>query len=87
MGSVTPLNSKQYTGANTTTTSDDRNASDHLPVPIIDNDSFSLLRETCSELREFYELERCPGRASWLSEILEDIETLITRLKPSQAQE
>lgn len=58
----------------------------YLPTPSIDVDSFSQLREVCAELREFYELERCSGRASWLSEILEDVEAIIVRLKPSQTQ-
>lgn len=84
---MSPLNGNLYADANTTTTSDDLDDCNPPLAPVIDDDSFSLLRETCSELREFYELERCPGRASWLSEILEDIEALITRLKPSQAQE
>ncbi|PVZ44018.1 MULTISPECIES: hypothetical protein [unclassified Pseudomonas] len=58
----------------------------YLPTPSIDVDSFSQLREVCAELREYYELERCSGRASWLSEILEDVEAIIVRLKPSQTQ-
>ncbi len=84
---MSPLNGNLYADANTTIASDDLDDDNPSLAPAIDDDSFSLLRETCSELREFYELERCPGRASWLSEILEDIEALITRLKPSQAQE
>ncbi|WP_140400483.1 hypothetical protein [Pseudomonas putida] len=58
----------------------------YLATPSIDVDSFSQLREVCAELREFYALERCSGRASWLSEILEDVEAIIVRLKPSQTQ-
>jgi len=79
---ITPFD---YAVANTTTTSD-AGANDFCAptTPAVDDDSFSQLVEACSELREFYELERCLGRASWLSEIIEDFEALIARLEPSQ---
>ena len=85
MGSVKPLNGKPYACASTTTTlgvCDDDLCTPTAPA--IDDDSLSLLIEACSELRDFYDLEQCPGRAGWLSEIAEDFEALIARLDPSQ---
>ena len=87
MGSVKPLNGKPYPCASTTTTP---GAYDDFCVPSapgIDDDSLSLLIEACSELRDFYDLEQCPGRAGWLSEIIENFEALIARLEPSHASE
>jgi hypothetical protein len=85
MGSVMPLNGKPYACASATTT---QGACDDFcapSVPAIDGDSLALLIDACSELRDFYELEQCPGRAGWLSEIIENFEALIARFDPSQA--
>ena len=88
MGSVRPLNGKPYTAANTSRTSEALDDESCDPTaPAIDDDSLSLLIEACSELRDFYDLERCPGRAGWLSEIIENFEALIARLEPSHASE
>lgn len=86
MGSVRPLNGKPYTCVSTTTPGayDDFSAP---TAPAIDDDSLTLLIDACSELRDFYDLEQCPGRAGWLSEIIENLEALITGLEPSQASE
>jgi hypothetical protein len=53
-------------------------------TPAIDDDSLALLLEAYSELREFHGLERCHGRASWLSEIIEDFEAITARFELSQ---
>lgn len=56
--------------ASTTTT---QGAYDDFCAPTaIDDDSLALLIEACSELSDFYDLEQCPGRAGWLSEIIEE---------------
>lgn len=86
MGSVKPLNGKPYACASTTTTP---GAYDDFCVPsapAIDGDRLALLIDACSELRDFYDLEQYPGRAGWLSEIVENFE-VIARLNPSQASE
>ena len=87
MGSVKPLNGKPYPCASTTTTP---GAYDDFCVPsapAIEGDRLALLIDACSELRDFYNLEQDPGRAGWLSEIVENFEALIARLDPSQASE
>lgn len=85
MGSVSPLNGKPYVCASATNTLGDCDDDLCTPTaPAIDDDSLSLLIEVRSELRDFYELEQCPGRAGWLSEIVEDFEALIARLDSSQ---
>lgn len=85
MGSVKPLNGKPYACVSTTTPV----ANDFCAptAPAIDDDSLTLLIEAYSELRDFYDLEQCPGRAGWLSEIVENFEALIAQLNPSQASE
>ena len=85
MGSVRPLNGKPYACASTTITQGDSDDFSAPTAPAIDDDSFALLIELCSELSDFHELERCPGRAGWLSEILEEFKALIARVDPSQA--
>ena len=88
MGSVRPLNGKPYTAANTSRTPEALDDDFCDPTaPAIDDDSLALLVEACYELRDFYDLEQCPGRAGWLSEIVENFEALIARLDPSQASE
>lgn len=87
MGSVRPLNGKPYTCVSTTTTLGDYDDFSAPTAPAIDDDSLALLIDACSELRDFYDLEKCPGRAGWLSEIVENFEALIARLDPSQASE
>lgn len=85
MGSVKPLNGKPYAFACATTTlgaCDDLYAS---AAPAIDDESLGLLIEACSELSDFYDLEQCPGRAGWLSEIIGELKALIVRLDPSEA--
>lgn len=52
----------------------------------IDETSYDALAEILSELREYYELEGDPGRASWLSEIIADFGRTVARLEPSQVQ-
>jgi hypothetical protein len=85
MGSVKPLNGKPYACVSTTMPA----ANDFCAptAPAIDDDSLTLLIEAYSELRDFYDLEQCPGRAGWLSEIVENFEALIAQLNPSQASE
>ena len=85
MGSVKPLNGKPYPCASTTTTPGAYDDFCAPTAPGIDDDSLSLLIEACSELRDFYDLEQCPGRAGWLSEIVENFEALIARIDPSLA--
>ncbi|MBN3968229.1 hypothetical protein IMW75_23505 [Pseudomonas gregormendelii] len=88
MGSVRPLNGKPYTAANTSRTPEALGDDFCDPTaPAIDDDSLALLIEACSELRDFYELEQCSGRAGWLSEIIEEFKALIARVDPSQASE
>ena len=87
MGSVKPLNGKPYACASTTTTPGAYDDFCAPTAPGIDDDSLSLLIEACSELRDFYDLEQRPGRAGWLSEIIENFEALIARLEPSHASE
>ena len=87
MGSVKPLNGKPYACASTTTTPGAYDDFLAPSAPAIDGDSLALLIDACSELRDFYDLEQCPGRAGWLSEIIENFEALIARLEPSHASE
>lgn len=87
MGSVRPLNGKPYACASTTITQVDSDDFCAPTAPAIDDDSFAQLIELCSELSDFHELERRPGRAGWLSEILEEFKALIARVDPSQASE
>ena len=87
MGSVKPLNGKPYVCASTTTTLGDSDDFCAPTAPAIDDDSFTLLIELCSELRDFHGLEKCHGRAGWLSEIIGEFEALIARVDPSQASE
>ncbi|MNF47094.1 hypothetical protein D3C76_344960 [compost metagenome] len=87
MGSVKPLNGKPYACASTTITPRAYDDFCAPTAPAIDDDSLALLIEGSSELRDFYDLEQCPGRAGWLSEIIENFEALIARLDPSQASE
>ncbi len=58
-------------------------ASSASSVRYVDESSFFALSETLSELREFYALERDPGRASWLSEIIEEFGETVSRLEPA----
>jgi hypothetical protein len=87
MGSVRPVNGRPYTCASTTATPGAYDNFCAPTEPAIDDDSLALLIEACSELRDFYDLEQCQGRAGWLSEIVENFEALIARLDPSQASE
>jgi hypothetical protein len=87
MGSVKPLNGKPYACASATTTPEAYDDFCAPTAPAIDDDSLALLIDACSELRDFYDLEQCPGRAGWLSEIIEEFKALITRVDPSQASE
>ena len=87
MGSVRPLNGKPYACVSSTTTPELHDDFCAPTAPAIDDDSLSLLIDACSELRDFYDLEQCPGRAGWLSEIIENLEALIARIDPSQASE
>lgn len=87
MGSVRPLNGKPFTCVSTITTPGAYDDFCAPSEPAIDDDSLALLIEACSELRDFYDLEPCPGRAGWLSQIVENFEELIARLDPSQASE
>lgn len=87
MGSVKPLNGKPYVYASTTTTPGAYDDFCAPTTPAIDDDSLALLIEACSELSDFYDLEQCPGRAGWLSEIIEEFKALIARVDPSQASE
>jgi hypothetical protein len=88
MGSVRPLYGKPYTAANTSNTPESLDDDFCAPTaPAIDDDSLALLIEACSELNDFYDLEQCPGRAGWLSEIIEEFKALIARVDPSQASE
>lgn len=52
-------------------------------TPHVDESSFTALSEALSDLREYYALERDPGRASWLSEIIDDIGATVARLEPN----
>ena len=90
MGSVRPLNGKPYACVSTTNTPGAFDDCCAPTAPAIDDDdddddSLSLLVDACSELRDFYDLEQCPGRAGWLSEIVENLEAKIARIDPSQA--
>ena len=85
MGSVRPLNGKPYACVSTTNTPGAFDDCCAPTAPVIDDDSLSLLVDACSELRNFYDLEQCPGRAGWLSEIVENFEALIARIDPSLA--
>lgn len=87
MGSVKPLNAKPYACASTTTTQGDYDDFCAPTAPAIDDDSFALLMDAYSELHDFHDLEKCPGRAGWLSEIIEEFKALIDRVDPSQASE
>jgi hypothetical protein len=87
MGSVKPLNGKSYACASSTTTPGAYDDFCAPSAPAIDGDSLAMLIDACSELRDFYYLEQCPGRAGWLSEIIENFEALIARLDPTQADE
>ncbi|MBM6442959.1 hypothetical protein JQF37_04900 [Pseudomonas sp. MIL9] len=87
MGSVRPLNGKPYACVSNTNTPGAYDDFYAPTEPAIDDDSLALLIDACSELRDFYDLEQCPGRAGWLSEIVEYFEALIARLDPSQASE
>lgn len=87
MGSVKPLNGKPYACASATTTPGAYDDFCPPTAPAIDDDSLSLLIEACSELRDFYDLEQCPGRAGWLTEIIENFEALNARLVASQTSE
>ena len=87
MGSVKPLNDKPYACASTTTTQGAYDDFCTASAPAIDGDSLALLIDAYSELRDFYDLEQCPGRAGWLSEIIENFEALNARFDPSQADE
>lgn len=87
MGSVRPLNGKPYVCASTTPTPGACDDFCAPTVPAIDDDSLALLIEACSELRDFHDLEKCPGRAGWLSEIIEEFKALIARVDPSHASE
>lgn len=88
MGSVRPLNGKPYRAANTNRTPEALDDDFCAPTAsAFDDDSLALLMEANSELRDFYDLEQCPGRAGWLSEIVENFEALIARLENSQASE
>ena len=85
MGSVRPSNGKPYACVSTTNTPGAFDDCCAPTAPAIDDDSLSQLVDACSELRDFYDLEQCPGRAGWLSEIVENFEALIARIDPSQA--
>ena len=87
MGSVRPLNGKPYACASTTTTPGAYDDFCAPTAPAIDDDSFALLIEAYSELSDFHDLEKCPGRAGWLSEIIEEFKALIARGDPSHASE
>jgi len=87
MGSVKPLNGEPYAYASTTATPGAYDDFCAPTAPAIDDDSLALLIDACSELRDFYDLEQCPGRAGWLSEIVENFEALIARIDPSKASE
>ena len=87
MGSVKPLNGEPYAYASTTATPGAYDDFCAPTAPAIDDDSFALLIELCSELCDFHDLEKRPGRAGWLSEILEEFKALIARVDPSQASE
>ncbi|WP_143493512.1 MULTISPECIES: hypothetical protein [unclassified Pseudomonas] len=52
-------------------------------VPHVDESSFNALSEALSDLRDYCALESDPGRASWLSEIIEDIGATVARLEPN----
>jgi hypothetical protein len=88
MGSVRPLNGKPYAVVNSSNAPSALDDDFCAPTaPAIDDESLSMLIDACSELHDFYELEKCPGRAGWLSEITADFEALIARLEPSQKNE
>ena len=71
-----------------TSTSTTQGACDDFCAPTaIDDDSLAVLIEACSELSDSYDLEQCPGRAGWLSEIIEEFKALIAGVDPSQASE
>lgn len=58
----------------------------HSPAataPHLDESSFAALSEALSDLRDYYALESDPGRASWLSEIINDIGATVARLEPN----
>lgn len=49
----------------------------------LDEASYNALVAGLLELKEFSDLEKCPGRSSWLSEIIEGFGVVIARLEPS----
>lgn len=87
MGSVRPLNGNPYACASTNNTQGDYDDVSAPTAPAIDDDSFALLIEAYSELSDYHDLEKCPGRAGWLSEIIEEFKALIDRVDPSRASE
>lgn len=52
-------------------------------APRLDESSFTALSEALSDLRDYYALESDPGRACWLSEIIDDIGATVARLEPN----
>lgn len=87
MGSVRPLNGKPCACTSTITPLGAYDGFYAPTTPVVDDDSLALLIDACSELRDFYDREQCPGRAGWLSEIIENFEALIAQLEPLQTSE